>query len=69
MAVGHVGAHLPLSVGDDQPRLGCIAFRQGAWENRMPETIDLVYTIGVNEWNGNRNLQLVVKDIREASSE
>jgi single-stranded-DNA-specific exonuclease len=68
-AVGQDGAHLQLSVGDDQQRLGCIAFRQGAWENRMPETIDLVYTIGVNEWNGNRNLQLVVKDIREASSE
>jgi single-stranded-DNA-specific exonuclease len=43
-----------------------IAFRQGAWVNSMPQYVDLVYTIGVNEWNGRKDLQLVAQDIRPA---
>lgn len=66
-AVGQDGAHLQLSVGDSQTKLGCIAFRQGAWDGSLPDQIDLVYSIGVNEWNGRRDLQLVVQDIQEAS--
>ncbi|MGB3714045.1 MAG: single-stranded-DNA-specific exonuclease RecJ [Candidatus Promineifilaceae bacterium] len=66
-AVGQDGAHLQLWVGDSQTKHGCIAFRQGAWDATLPEQIDLVYTLGVNEWNGRRDLQLVVQDIQEAS--
>jgi hypothetical protein len=32
----------------------------------MHQQIDIVYTIGINEWNGMRSLQLVVQDLREA---
>jgi single-stranded-DNA-specific exonuclease len=67
-AVGHEDAHLQLWVGDEQQKLPCIAFRQGAWAGRLPDRIDLVYTIGVNEWNGRRNLQLNVKDMNEAEA-
>ena len=62
-AVGHDDAHLQLWVGDGRMKLQCIAFRQGAWAGRLPEQIDLVYTIGINEWNGRRDLQLNVQDI------
>ena len=63
-AVGQDGAHLQLWVGDGRVKHGCIAFRQGAWAGRLPDHIDLAYAISVNEWNGRRDLQLVVQDIQ-----
>jgi single-stranded-DNA-specific exonuclease len=63
-AVGQDGAHLQLWVGDGRVKHGCIAFRQGAWAGRLPDHIDLAYTINVNEWNGRRDLQLIVQDIQ-----
>jgi single-stranded-DNA-specific exonuclease len=63
-AVGQDGSHLQLWVGDGLVKLNCIAFRQGAWAGRLPDQVDLVYTIGLNEWNGRRDLQLVVQDIQ-----
>lgn len=67
-AVGQDGAHLQLWIGDGRVKLPAIAFRQGEWSGRLPERIDLVYTVGVNEWNGRRDLQLVVQDIRETGN-
>ena len=66
-AVGQDSAHLQLWVGDGQTKVQCIAFRQGSWAGRLPDQVDLAYTINVNEWNGRRNLQLMVKDIREVT--
>jgi single-stranded-DNA-specific exonuclease len=63
-AVGQDGAHLQLWVGDGRVKHGCIAFRQGAWAGRLPDHIDLAYTINVNEWNSRRDLQLIVQDIQ-----
>ncbi|MFZ1399430.1 MAG: single-stranded-DNA-specific exonuclease RecJ, partial [Candidatus Promineifilaceae bacterium] len=67
-AVGQSGDHLQLTLSADSlngyREIGAIAFRQGEWANQLPQTIDLVYSIGVNEWRGNRNLQLMVQDIR-----
>ncbi len=65
-AVGD-GSHLKLDVGDARCKFGCIAFRQGDWAAALPQRVDLVYTLGVNEWNGRRDIQLVVQDIREAT--
>ena len=73
-AVGSDGSHLQLRLnsgtggGTIYRELGAIAFRQGAWVNSLPQYIDVVYTIGVNEWNGRRSLQLMVQDIRPAQS-
>ncbi len=67
-AVGQDGSHLQLTLAAGSitgyREIGAIAFRQGEWANHLPQTIDLVYSIGVNEWRGNRNLQLMVQDIR-----
>ena len=67
-AVGQSGAHLQLTLSADSlngyREIGAIAFRQGEWASHLPQTIDLVYSISVNEWRGNRNLQLMVQDIR-----
>jgi single-stranded-DNA-specific exonuclease len=70
--VGQEGAHLQLRLnsGDNQgygygyKELSAIAFRQGEWANCLPQYIDIAYTIGVNEWNGRRSLQLMIQDIR-----
>lgn len=67
--VGKDSSHLQLRLnsgggGYGAQQIGAIAFRQGAWANFMPQFIDLVYTVNVNEWNGRRNLQLMVQDIR-----
>ncbi len=71
-AVGQSGAHLQLRLAPDNSGgsgrpIQAIAFRQGAWTDMLPDKIDLIYTLGVNEWNGQRELQLVVKDIQPAS--
>lgn len=66
--VGQDGSHLQLTLAADSAtgyrEIGAIAFRQGEWASRLPQTIDLVYSIGVNEWRGNKNLQLMVQDLR-----
>lgn len=68
-AVGHDGAHLKLEIGDGRRKLQGIAFRQGVWAEMLPSRIDLAYSLSVNEWNGNRNLELMVQDIRPAEQE
>lgn len=75
-AVGRDGSHLQLVLaateptGDGSVRVGqplpAIAFRQGAWAADMPERIDAVYSVDVNEWQGSRKLQLRIEDIRPA---
>ncbi len=69
--VGKDSSHLQLRLnsgagGYSSQQMAAIAFRQGAWANHMPQFVDLVYTVNVNEWNGRRSLQLMVQDIRPA---
>jgi single-stranded-DNA-specific exonuclease len=74
-AVGRDGSHLKLRLIDretSEPNhkvVPAIAFRQGGWVNQMPQLIDVVYNINVNEWNGRRELQLNIKDIRPAKGQ
>lgn len=66
-AVGVDGRHLKMFLSDKQGRTwDAIAFRQGAWIERLPKSIDLAYVLELNEWNGRVNLQLNVKDIHFA---
>ena len=70
-AVGQNGAHLQLRLAspynESHDNLPAIAFRQGAWANNLPEYVDVVYTIGINEWRGRRDLQLMVQDLHPAA--
>jgi single-stranded-DNA-specific exonuclease len=64
--VGNEGKHLKLSVRSPQGQiLPAIAFGFGdrAQNISLGQSIDLVYHVRVNEWNGNRELQLQVEDI------
>jgi single-stranded-DNA-specific exonuclease len=72
--VGHDGQHLKLAVRDPNgigPNarrvLDAIAFRLGGWAGQLPRRFDLAYTVEANEFNGERRLQLNVRDIRPAA--
>lgn len=62
--VGQDNKHLKLKLSDGKRTVDAIAFNQGeAWRDGLPARIDVAYHLEVNEWNGNRRLQLNVRDI------
>lgn len=66
--VGTEGKHLRLQLMDGQGGVHQgIAFQQGAWSATLKQgsTIDIAYRISVNEWNGHRDLQVEVVDIKK----
>jgi len=65
-AVGNDGNHLKLKLSNGHVTWDSIAFRQGEWIGKLPDRVDTVYHLEVNEWNGRRQLQLNVQDIRPA---
>jgi single-stranded-DNA-specific exonuclease len=68
-ATGAEGQHLKLRLDDGAggPSYDAIAFRLGqlAPHFTRPRVIDIAYTLEANEWNGSRNLQLNIKDLRQ----
>ncbi len=63
-AVGTDSKHLKLTVSDGKVTFDAIAFRLGEWAGKLPERIDLMYTLETNEFNGRTTLQLNVKDLK-----
>lgn len=71
--VGQDGKHLRLMVKHNSHTvrktigfgLGDCCRHPADWKNNLKvgDKIDLVFTVGVNEWNGNRELQLTIEDI------
>lgn len=59
--VGGDGAHLRLTAGGKK----FIGFRFGGWMQKLKigDKIDVVFEVGVNEWNGNREIQLRIVDL------
>ncbi|GAW66085.1 single-stranded DNA exonuclease [Geoanaerobacter pelophilus] len=57
------GGHLKLKVVHGGRALDAIAF--GLADKGGAERVDLVFSPGINVWNGKRSLQLTVKDLRE----
>lgn len=65
-AVGSSGQHLRLALRDDSgAALNAIAFRRAEWLPELPERIDLVFQVGIDDFRG-RQAQLLVEDIRPA---
>lgn len=62
--MGADGAHFRLNLRADGARWEAVAFRQ-RWELGT-EAVDLVYTIGVDHWNGQERLRLTVLDYAPA---
>ncbi len=65
-AVGKAGRHLKLRLFADGVTWDGIAFRQGEWASKLPDQVDIVYHLEVNDWNDRRSLQLNVQDVRPA---
>lgn len=66
-AVGADGKHLRMMVGDDSGVMKKgIGFSFGHWSDKIKvgDRIDLVYEIEVNEWNGSRDIQLKIVDLK-----
>lgn len=63
-AVGTDGAHLKLRLFDGRMIWDGIAFRQGELTGQLPRHVDVAYHLQMNEWRGERRLQLNVQDIR-----
>ncbi|OGL68649.1 single-stranded-DNA-specific exonuclease RecJ [Candidatus Uhrbacteria bacterium RIFCSPLOWO2_01_FULL_47_24] len=65
--VGNGGKHLRLTVTDEtqKPRK-MIGFNCGSWCERLKigDLIDVVVEVGVNEWNGNRDIEMRIVDLR-----
>lgn len=65
--VGSDNTHLKLIVqGGHEPPIDCIGFRLAHWAQDMPACIDIAYRLEINDWQGRRNLQFNVQDIRPA---
>jgi len=68
--VGKDGQHLRLTANPEKggKMVKLIGFRFGDWAEKLAlgDLVDVVYEIGVNEWNGNRDIQLRIVDIIKA---
>ena len=69
-AVGQEGHHLRLVLHDGVRTWSAIAFRQGHWAGKLniSQPIDVVYSLEFNEWNGERQMQLNLKDLRPSGA-
>lgn len=71
-SVGREKKHLRLRVTHATSTVHkTIGFRFGAWVEQLTpgDTVDLVFTVGVNEWNGNREIELKIVDLRKAEAD
>ncbi|MFC2028615.1 single-stranded-DNA-specific exonuclease RecJ [Chloroflexota bacterium] len=62
--VGKSGDHLKMVVSDGFSKFDAIGFHLGYYFPEMTKNIDIMYTFEMNEFNGRRSLQLVLKDIK-----
>lgn len=64
--VGVDKTHLKLTVfqGCDRNAYGAIGFNLGHKIDRINNGFDIVYTLDLNEWNGNTSIQLALKDLK-----
>jgi single-stranded-DNA-specific exonuclease len=68
--VGADGKHLRLMLREPAGKaVKAIAFGFGEWATRLKlgDRIDVAFEISVNEWNGNRELQARIVDLRQQS--
>ncbi|MEP7293814.1 MAG: single-stranded-DNA-specific exonuclease RecJ, partial [Chloroflexota bacterium] len=65
--VGRDENHLKLKLGRrGDVSLDAIGFNLGDWARRIPPCVDLAYNLEINEWNGNRSVQMNLLDLRAA---
>ena len=66
--VGKDQTHLKMEFTKGEKRIGAIAFGMGSFELSVGDKVDIVYNLSINQWNGNREIQLMIKDIKQHES-
>lgn len=70
--VGKDGKHLRMHVSHATSEVRkTIGFRFGTWVDRLQagDSVDCVFEVGVNEWNGNREIELKLVDLDHSQKE
>ncbi|MDA1189388.1 MAG: single-stranded-DNA-specific exonuclease RecJ [Chloroflexi bacterium] len=68
--VGAEGKHLKLRVGQNGSSItDAIAFRQGPRYALLPNQVDMLYSVGIDTWNGRSRMQLRVLDFRPSGAQ
>ncbi len=66
--MGSEGQHLRLTANPQKGGKICkmVGFRFGEWAEKLnlSDLVDIVYEIGINEWNGSREIQLRIVDLK-----
>jgi single-stranded-DNA-specific exonuclease len=64
--VGKNGNHVQIQVKQNGTFMRCIAFNHGEWCDQLKSgmKIDLAVEPSINEYNGYRNVELEIKDLR-----
>lgn len=64
--MGQDNQHLRLVLHDGKQVWSAVAFRHGHWADKLrpAQLIDVAYTLDFNDWNGERRMQLEIKDLR-----
>ena len=62
--VGQNEKHLKLELMKDNKKINCIGFSLAFKELKIGDQVNIVYNLSINEWNGNRQIQLIIKDIK-----
>ncbi|MBT6690777.1 single-stranded-DNA-specific exonuclease RecJ [Candidatus Parcubacteria bacterium] len=63
--VGNDAKHWKLELVKDNKKRDAIAFGLGNVDLEIGDKIDVVYNLSINQWNGNREIQLIIKDIKK----
>lgn len=66
--VGKDQSHLKLQLVKKDKKLGGIAFGLAKMDLSIGQRVDIVYNLSINQWNGNREMQLMIKDIKLSTS-
>lgn len=61
--VGATEKHWKLDLAKDNKTIGAIGFNLTATELKLGDKIDIAYNLSINEWNGNREIQVKIRDI------
>lgn len=65
--VGKDQNHWKLELVKQNKKLGAIAFSLGKIEIGLGQRIDIVYNLNINQWNGTRQIQLIIRDLKISS--
>lgn len=63
--VGSEDKHLKLELEQNGKNISAIAFGLAGEEIQNGDQLDIAYNLSINQWNGNREIQIKVKDLKK----